>query len=377
MTRSTPIEALRDDRPGRPVPPLHHGRPTKAEAASYHDHCGGGDRRCPADHAARNRAIGGRRVPGGPKTLVELADATYCDRVNPLKFRPLETPPAGVDLPWRRDLDAGLALLQFLKSELHDTTVQTSGPVSFVVNGEFVRVLTGYEALLNLAVAGFGVQAQLCARSMFESAVTAWWARQHRGYVEENFELYERYVQNLYFEMWPRDEWDGETPPELGAAERERAKRQFGTYGERPWTGQAVRAMATEMAAALGPPIEGHLLASLGLQRVLNWTIHSTGLAIRMGMEDAGGEQHIRLGPTDRGVSDALRHGWNEVSLVCTSYAEEFGTDFQPGLAQHLGACWSALYDPQVLRGTGRNDPCPCGSGLKFKTCHGDYFVLG
>lgn len=23
------------------------------------------------------------------------------------------------------------------------------------------------------------------------------------------------------------------------------------------------------------------------------------------------------------------------------------------------------------LRNVGRNDPCPCGSGLKFKKCHG------
>ena len=22
-------------------------------------------------------------------------------------------------------------------------------------------------------------------------------------------------------------------------------------------------------------------------------------------------------------------------------------------------------------KGVGRNDPCPCGSGLKFKNCHG------
>ena len=26
---------------------------------------------------------------------------------------------------------------------------------------------------------------------------------------------------------------------------------------------------------------------------------------------------------------------------------------------------------PQVLARTGRNDPCPCGSGKKFKQCHG------
>ena len=27
--------------------------------------------------------------------------------------------------------------------------------------------------------------------------------------------------------------------------------------------------------------------------------------------------------------------------------------------------------DPKQFAGVGRNDPCPCGSGKKFKHCHG------
>ncbi len=41
------------------------------------------------------------------------------------------------------------------------------------------------------------------------------------------------------------------------------------------------------------------------------------------------------------------------------------------------GICWY-LYDPEVQKfrrscegDTGRNEPCPCGSGKKFKRCHG------
>ncbi|MDE2909562.1 MAG: SEC-C metal-binding domain-containing protein [Chloroflexota bacterium] len=33
-----------------------------------------------------------------------------------------------------------------------------------------------------------------------------------------------------------------------------------------------------------------------------------------------------------------------------------------------------ARYDAELERAfaaAGRNDPCPCGSGLKFKRCHG------
>jgi hypothetical protein len=29
------------------------------------------------------------------------------------------------------------------------------------------------------------------------------------------------------------------------------------------------------------------------------------------------------------------------------------------------------LKEDPIFRGVGRNDPCPCGSGRKFKKCHG------
>lgn len=32
----------------------------------------------------------------------------------------------------------------------------------------------------------------------------------------------------------------------------------------------------------------------------------------------------------------------------------------------------SGEIDPQLFEGVGRNDPCPCGSGLRFKHCHGN-----
>jgi uncharacterized protein YecA (UPF0149 family) len=30
------------------------------------------------------------------------------------------------------------------------------------------------------------------------------------------------------------------------------------------------------------------------------------------------------------------------------------------------------VVDPDVVKNIGRNDPCPCGSGKKFKNCHWD-----
>ncbi|MDP6561457.1 MAG: SEC-C metal-binding domain-containing protein, partial [Candidatus Peribacteraceae bacterium] len=40
---------------------------------------------------------------------------------------------------------------------------------------------------------------------------------------------------------------------------------------------------------------------------------------------------------------------------------------------------WKGYMQPTVdhnffLKTTGRNDPCPCGIGFKYKQCHGYYF---
>ena len=47
-------------------------------------------------------------------------------------------------------------------------------------------------------------------------------------------------------------------------------------------------------------------------------------------------------------------------------------TDF--GTAQHVSARWQRKAKKQpIVKGdkVGRNDPCPCGSGKKYKNCHG------
>ena len=46
-------------------------------------------------------------------------------------------------------------------------------------------------------------------------------------------------------------------------------------------------------------------------------------------------------------------------------------------IADSLGATGGdpslAAIDPKLLEGVARNAPCPCGSGKKFKHCHGQF----
>jgi preprotein translocase subunit SecA len=41
------------------------------------------------------------------------------------------------------------------------------------------------------------------------------------------------------------------------------------------------------------------------------------------------------------------------------------------GTANAVGSQASTQSKSEEFKGVGRNDPCPCGSGKKFKKCHG------
>jgi hypothetical protein len=72
---------------------------------------------------------------------------------------------------------------------------------------------------------------------------------------------------------------------------------------------------------------------------------------------------------------DVPRHAVRDVTPFGDTVAELSGRgDFEPKLPRLETPIWerlSSLYTPhrEPLRKVGRNDPCPCGSGKKFKKC--------
>ena len=48
-----------------------------------------------------------------------------------------------------------------------------------------------------------------------------------------------------------------------------------------------------------------------------------------------------------------------------------FGADEEAAQAQALAAMGEGVLTRSTGPKVGRNDPCPCGSGKKFKQCHG------
>jgi preprotein translocase subunit SecA len=70
---------------------------------------------------------------------------------------------------------------------------------------------------------------------------------------------------------------------------------------------------------------------------------------------------------------DAAEAAMHESHVENVSYQH---ADFNPDAAPEdflapVGQPVSLMDDSAIAPKVGRNDPCPCGSGKKFKACHG------
>lgn len=92
-----------------------------------------------------------------------------------------------------------------------------------------------------------------------------------------------------------------------------------------------------------------------GLDRaaISAWSLHSTWLGLDVETSEVlGGEpEHAFVTFTARWHDDSGEHAHRERSAF----------------VQHKGHWY--FIDPTVALQAGRNDPCPCGSGQKFKKC--------
>ncbi|MFC5695412.1 YchJ family protein [Pseudomonas sp. GCM10022186] len=96
----------------------------------------------------------------------------------------------------------------------------------------------------------------------------------------------------------------------------------------------------------------------LDLEAIRAWSLSSTWLGLEVeGHELLGGQpEHAFVTFTARWHDQSGEHGHRERSAFVQADGH-----------------WYFL-DPTVPVKAGRNDPCPCGSGLKFKKCCSSYF---
>lgn len=250
--------------------------------------------------------------------------------------------------------------------------------VDEVVQLEIHRALMTTESMSALALDGYGPQAEMLQRPAFEALVTAWWASNHPTETLERYPLDKEYLIDLWSKARHETGFypDDIMPEPLTDEERREAVRRYGRHGELPWTGVRFHAMAEELVTSSAnedAQLGVHLRAYLGnVQRFTNWMLHSSGLNFWRVIPLTGESAvTITLGPSDTAVLDALDMSWNLLLMAAGVYQDHFGVDFGPELEAQVFDTWSAFKGRDVVKALGRNDPCPCKSGWKFKECHG------
>jgi hypothetical protein len=324
----------------------------------------------------------------------EAVKLAYCSEAYAAPVE-LDTPPAELD----QDAVVKKFAAQFDAVENLRAYAWTVRPRDRAAGGQqyrslifaiFARATLTYRAVLHLCRAGYTEQADMLSRSLFEDMAYAHWISldEHQ---EEAVDLLGKHTE--YSALLAKDaiekhkDWLSEVGAlrDVNDLEEKRAEyaKLFGRYGERSWTTKDIYSIVGEIET-LWPNEETakrelHGFYSLG-HRINNQKLHNTSLSLNTAAKvhrfDEDGHPIIRLsasptddeGPMIRALYGALfTYGRITRLLIseCGGNVEEFDAFY----AKQLDTLYKLA--PSKRHEFGRNDPCPCGSGKKYKTCHG------
>jgi hypothetical protein len=277
--------------------------------------------------------------------------------------------------------DFGLEVANPWRGRLLGEDGATILAVDKIVAGLFVRATNTNWAALELCRIGFGEKALMLQRSQFEDLADAHWATVADGeIVVKLFKAHEEHEHMLLGEAATKhpEIFEVSELPTFDEIRRDELDNEFGRYGDKSWTKLNIhkRVEAIEHLWPEGEERDQLQFFRRIVQRLANSALHVSAYAlssITRGEDDEG--ISYLAGPTAQGVEGALfNSNWMYTQMLRLllrhfDFPEADG-DRLESLYVDGRALFATLTDDD-LRGVGRNDQCPCGSGKKFKRCHG------
>lgn len=280
---------------------------------------------------------------------------------------------------YAREFEACDALIDFASSVVSPWSGRPleEGTIDGIVASEGARALQTFKAVVNLCGNGFGPQASMLNRALFEGTLVAHWAVDHPEEAVERFAKHDRHVKLRWAETVERLGWDiGDRElPTATAEETKELTALFGRHGERPWTGLSVYELLNDVEHHWGD--EDGRASLWTFYRVAyldsNLTLHSSAWSLTTGVTSAPDGTHFPAGPSNYAVAQALYGAYWSYAQTLRLTIEHFGMPSADDLENVFQKGHPAFVEltSEMTRAVGRNDPCPCGSGLKFKRCHG------
>jgi hypothetical protein len=255
-----------------------------------------------------------------------------------------------------------------------------SGPDG-IVAALFARSTNTYWSAIELARMGFGEQALMLNRSLFEDMVDVHWVTVEPGLARKRFEQHFGYSRMLLADAVAKHPgfFDADDIPTLDQSDRPTLKDIFGEHGSSEGERNKASFRSRSSCQRMSRPV--HDLVVLQFFRPIiyrdsNQQLHPTAQGLNdLVRSSSNTELALKVGPGPEGIQRALWSAYwisvQTVSLVFQHFA--FPEEFDARMAELVrrGRGSFERLSEKDLRTTGRNDPCPCGSGLKFKHCHG------
>jgi hypothetical protein len=242
----------------------------------------------------------------------------------------------------------------------------------FVVWTLVIRSLKTMDGLLALAELGYGPQAMMLARTLIEDTVTAWWCSAQSGEVlSDLLARHERSVA-ARIQMSSIDSPQLlalSTIPKVDAATLQAFLETSDTddrIAVKHWTGETIKNMARSVEPRLQSEEREIFERLLDIPYLLsNLVLHNSPAALNTAMK---ARMIMSRRPSDLLVHDALAIEFDALALCAYLVVP----------ADQRSDLTAQISDDKALfvvlpEGTkaGRNDPCPCGSGRRYKSCHG------
>lgn len=279
------------------------------------------------------------------------------------------------------ELTVCLELLEHVDDQMANWTGRAADwPADFIVLAELARTVKTARAALMLCRQGFGEQAATLSRSLFEGMAVAHWVHAHPDEAASRFEKHSRHTAVVFTDALERQNWLQDDEERLAPAdqdERDELVKMFGLYGERLWTGHrnlpdlvdAIDSQWTDETSRA----ELHAYLDVA-NRFHNKLLHATSTALHAAARESSSTAVTFIsGPSGQLVPQALFSVHWTLGQTFSLIIDRFNIPDRDDFERRYGAARRAFTHlaPEDTRGVGRNDPCPCGSTLKFKKCHG------
>lgn len=249
-------------------------------------------------------------------------------------------------------------------------------PSDGIVFTLYARSLDTFASAILTARMGYGAQACMLNRSLFEDMIDAHWVHSNPDLAVKRYEDHFNHGRMLLSETVKRypEQFDGAELPRFDEQDRDRLDRIYGPWGSKPWSGvnlhERVNAVEDQWLDEASRRTL-HFFHDVA-HRENNQVLHASSAHLNSRVQADGETLTFQVGPNTELLDQALFGSFWIFSNTVGLMHDRFEIQVSERLKEEIFSTVEFVtLGEEQLRDVGRNDPCPCGSGHKFKRCHG------